>query len=49
MEVHDEAHPSTQTHRRNRRKTPQIGIKKIGPKIHLKIMKMKNIAAQDRR
>jgi hypothetical protein len=31
------------------KKTPQIMRLKIGLKIHLKITKMKNIAAQDRR
>jgi hypothetical protein len=31
------------------KKTPQIARSKIGSKIPLKIMKMKNIAAQDRR
>jgi hypothetical protein len=31
------------------KKTPQIAKSKIRPKIHLKIIKMKNIAAQDRR
>jgi hypothetical protein len=49
MEVDDEARPSTQIHRRNRRKTSQIGKSKIDPKIPPKIMKMENIAAQDRR
>jgi hypothetical protein len=48
LEVDDEAHPSTQIHRRNQRKTPQIVKSKIGAKIPLKIMKMENIAAQDR-
>jgi hypothetical protein len=45
--VDDEARPSTQTHGKNRWKTPQIMGSKIGPKIPPKIMKMKNIAAQD--
>jgi hypothetical protein len=49
LEVDDEARPSTQNHGRNRRKTPQIVKLKIGPKIPPKIMKMKNIASQDRR
>jgi hypothetical protein len=49
LEVDDEAHPITQTHGRNQRKTPQIVRSKFGSKIHLKITKMKNIAAQDRR
>jgi hypothetical protein len=39
MEVEDEAHPSTQIHGMNQRKTPQIMRSKIGPKIHKKIMK----------
>jgi hypothetical protein len=33
LEVDDETQPSTQTHRRNRRKTPQIMRSRIGPKI----------------
>jgi hypothetical protein len=49
LEVDDEAHPSTQIHRRNQRKTPQIMKSKIRPKIPLKITKKKNIAAQNRR
>jgi hypothetical protein len=49
LKVDDEAHPSTQIHRRNRRETHQITKSKIGPKIAPKIMKMKNIAAQDGR
>jgi hypothetical protein len=50
LEVNDEAHPSTQIHRRNRRrKTPQIAKSKIRPKIPPKIMKIENIATQDRR
>jgi hypothetical protein len=49
MEIDDEAFPSTQIHRKNQRKTPQIMKLKIGPKIPLKITKMKNIEAQDRR
>jgi hypothetical protein len=49
MEVDDEAHPITQIYGRNRRKTPQIVKSKIGPKIAPKIMKMENIAVQDRR
>jgi hypothetical protein len=49
LEVDGEACSSTQTHGRNRRKTPQITRSKIGPKIPLKIMKMKNIATQNRR
>jgi hypothetical protein len=48
LEVDDEAHPSTQIHERNRRKTPQIVNSKIRAKIPLKIMKMKNITSQDR-
>jgi hypothetical protein len=48
MEVDDEAHPSTQIHGRNRRKTSQIVRSKIGPKIPLKITKKTNIAAQGR-
>jgi hypothetical protein len=49
LEVDDEARPSTQIYGRNRRKTPIIVKTKIGPKIPLKITKMENIAAQDRR
>jgi hypothetical protein len=49
LDVDDEVFPSTQTHGRNGRKTPQIMRSKIGPKIPPKIMKMKNITAQDRR
>jgi hypothetical protein len=45
MEVEDEAHPRTQIYGRNRRKTPEIMRLKIGPKISLKILKKKNIAA----
>jgi hypothetical protein len=45
LEVDDEAYSSTQIHGRNK-KTPQIVKSKIGPKIPLKISKMKNIAAQ---
>jgi hypothetical protein len=43
LEIDDEAHPSIQTHGRNRRKTPQIVGSKIRPKIPPKIMKIKNI------
>jgi hypothetical protein len=39
MEVDDESHPSTQIHRRNRRKSPQIRRYKIRPKIPLKVTK----------
>jgi hypothetical protein len=46
LEVDDKAHRSTQTHRRDRRKTQQIMRTKIGPKIPLKIMKIKNNVAQ---
>jgi hypothetical protein len=49
LEVDNEPRPSTKTHERNQRKTPQIAGSKLGPKIPLKITKMKNIAAQDRR
>jgi hypothetical protein len=49
MELDDEAHPSTQIHERNKRKTSQITRLKIGPKIPLKIMKKKNLAAHRRR
>jgi hypothetical protein len=49
LEVGDEAHPSTQIHGRNQRKTTQIMKLKIGPKIPLKITKMKNNAAQDKK
>jgi hypothetical protein len=33
LEVDDETQPSTQTHIRNQRKTPQIMRSRIGPKI----------------
>jgi hypothetical protein len=33
LEVDDETQPSTQTHGRNQRKTPQIMRSRIGPKI----------------
>jgi hypothetical protein len=46
MEVDDEAHPSTQIHKRNQIKTPQIARLKIRPKIPSKITKKNNIAAQ---
>jgi hypothetical protein len=49
MEVDDEACPSTQNHGSNRRKTPQITRSKIGPKIHSKSTKMKNLTTQDKR
>jgi hypothetical protein len=49
MEVDDDTHPSTQIHRRNRKKFPPIVRYKIGPKIPPKISKKKNIAAQGRR
>jgi hypothetical protein len=49
LEIDDEACPDTQTHERSRGKTPQIMRSKLRPKIPPKIMKMKNIAAQDRR
>jgi hypothetical protein len=49
MEVDDEDHPNTLIHGRNRIKSPQIARYKIGPKIPLKIMKQKNIAARGRR
>jgi hypothetical protein len=39
LEVDDQARPSTQIHKRNERKTPQITMSKIGPKIPLKIFK----------
>jgi hypothetical protein len=41
LEVDDQACPSSQTHGRNRRKTPPIARSKIGSKIPPKIMKMK--------
>jgi hypothetical protein len=44
----NKSHPSTQIYGSNRRKTPQIAKSKIRPKIHPKITKMENIAAQDR-
>jgi hypothetical protein len=46
LEVDDEACPHTQSHGRNRRKTTQSARSKIGPKMHPKITKMENIAAQ---
>jgi hypothetical protein len=49
LEVNDEAHPRTQIHGQNRRKTPQIMKSKIGAKIPPKISKIKNIVAQQRR
>jgi hypothetical protein len=49
LEVDDEALPSTQIHGMNQRKTPQIMRSKIRPKIPPKIMKIENIAAQDKR
>jgi hypothetical protein len=49
LEVDDEACPSTQSYRINKRKTPQITKSKIRLKIPPKIMKMENVAAQDRR
>jgi hypothetical protein len=49
LQVDDEAHPRTQIHGTNQRKTPQIKKSKIGPKIPPKNMKMKNIVPQDRR
>jgi hypothetical protein len=49
LEVDDDAHPSTQFYERNQRETPQIMKSKFGPKIPPKIIKMENIAAQDRR
>jgi hypothetical protein len=48
LEVNDEAHPITQIHGRNQRKTHQIMKSKIVPKIPSKIMKMDNIATEDR-
>jgi hypothetical protein len=33
LEIGDETQPSTQTHGRNQRKTPQIMRSRIGPKI----------------
>jgi hypothetical protein len=49
LTTHVEAHPSNLSHRRNQSKTLQIAKIKIGPKIHPKIKKMKNISAQVRR
>jgi hypothetical protein len=49
LRPHVEAYPSDLSHRRNRRKTPQIAKSKIRPKIHPKIMKKKNMTAQDMR
>jgi hypothetical protein len=43
--VDHEAHPSTQIHRKNRRKTPKIMKSKIEAKIPPKITKMKKGAA----
>jgi hypothetical protein len=48
LEADEEARPSIQIHGRNQRKTPQIMKSKIGPKIPPIIIKMQNIAAQDR-
>jgi hypothetical protein len=45
LEVDDEVYHNTQTHGRNRRKTPHITRSKIGPKNTPKIIKMENIAA----
>jgi hypothetical protein len=45
LEVDDEAYPSTQIHRRNQRKAPQIMKSKIEAKTPLKNIKMKNGAA----
>jgi hypothetical protein len=42
LEVGDETQPSTQTHGRNRGKTPQIMRSRIGPK-YSKITKMKTL------
>jgi hypothetical protein len=42
MEVDDEAHPSTQLHRRNRRKTSQISRAQNLVKILQKSQKKKN-------
>jgi hypothetical protein len=42
LEIGDEACLSTQIHRRNQRKIPQITKSKIRAKIPLKIIKMKN-------
>jgi hypothetical protein len=49
LEIDDDARPVTQTHRKNQQKTSEITRSKIRPKISPKIMKMKNIAAQNRR
>jgi hypothetical protein len=49
LRTHVEAHPSNLSHGRNQIKILQIARTKIGPKIPLKIKKMKNISAQDRR
>jgi hypothetical protein len=49
MRTHVEAHPSNLSHGRNRSVTLQTARTKIGPKIPMKINKMKNISAQDRR
>jgi hypothetical protein len=49
LRPHVEAYPSNISHRRNQRKTPQIMKLKIGQKIHPKITKKKNMAAEGRR
>jgi hypothetical protein len=49
LKVDDEAHPSTEIHRRNQRKTTQIVKSKIRSKMPPKIMKIENVVAQDRR
>jgi hypothetical protein len=43
LEVDDEAHPSTQTHGRNQRKTPQLVKSKFGPKNLQKSQKWKTL------
>jgi hypothetical protein len=45
LRTHVGAHPSNLSHARNQRKILQIAGTKIGPKISLKIKKLKNISA----
>jgi hypothetical protein len=49
LELDDEARPSTQTYGRNQQKNSSNCEIENQVKISLKIMKMKNIVAQDRR
>jgi hypothetical protein len=45
LRTHVEAHPTNLSHERNQRKNLKIARTKIGPKIPLKIKKLKNISA----